>query len=309
MSRVTDFSQNQLTMFYVANTQKQLFDTQNQISTGYISDNYSGIGADSSRFVNLQSAESRIAQYLDNAGIVTQRLTSMETVTSQLFSVASKFQTLLVNGLNAESSADLGLNQQATDMLNQVAALLNTQLDGRYLFSGSATSTPPVDLNASGFTTPPGVYPSMANTAYYMGDATKLKGRIDDNYDLSYGVTADATGFEELIRSLKLAATANIGPPQDRNRLEEALRLAHLAIQDIPTITSQIGSAQVAIQNIQTKHADFKQFADKALGDIAHVDVAEAVTRLSQDQTTLQASYQVIARLSQLGLAQFLPVG
>jgi len=307
MTRVTDFSQNQLQLFYLQNTQQRLFDTQNQISTGLVAPNFAGIGADSSRLVSLQSSQARVDQYTANAQIVDQRLTSMETSTGQLFDIASKFQTLLVNGLNAESSSDLNLNQQAQDMLNQVAGLLNSQLDGRYLFAGTSTDTAPVDLNAAGFAAPPGVYPGTADTGYYTGTSTKLTARIDDNYDLSYGVTADAPGFEELIRSLRLAADANVGPPQDRNRLEESLRVVKQAIQDIPTITSQIGSAQAAIQNIQSKHTDFKQFADKAIGDIANVDVTQAVTRLSEDQVTLEASYQVIARLSQLNLSQFLP--
>jgi flagellar hook-associated protein 3 FlgL len=309
MTRVTDFSQNQLQLFYLSNTQARLFDTQNQISTGLVAKNFAGIGADSSRLVSLQSAETRVNQYLSNAQIANQRLTSMETTTGQLFEIASKFQTLLINGLNAESSSDLNINQQAQDMLNQVAGLLNSQLDGRYLFAGTSTNVAPVDLNAAGFVTPPGVYPGTADTGYYTGNGTELSVRIDDNYDLSYGVTADAPGFEELIRSLRLAADANVGPPQDRNRLEESLRLAKGAIQDIPTITSQIGSAQAAIENIQSKHTDFKQFADKAIGDISNVDVTEAVTRLSEDQVTLEASYQVIARLSQLSLSRFLPSG
>jgi flagellar hook-associated protein 3 FlgL len=306
MTRVTDFSQNQLQLFYLQNTQQRLFDTQNQISTGFVATKFSGIGADSSRLVSLQSSETRVNQYQANAQIVSQRLTSMETNTGQLFDIASKFQTLLVNGLNAESSSDLNLNAQAQDMLNQVAGLLNTQLDGRYLFAGTSTDTAPVDLNATGFVTPPGVYPSSPDTGYYAGNSTKLTARVDDNYDLSYGVTADQPGFEELIRSLRLAADANVGPPQDRNRLEESLRVVKQAVQDIPNITSQIGSAQAAIQNIQSKHTDFKQFADKAIGDISNVDVTEAMTKLSEDQTTLEASYQVIAHLAQLNLSQFL---
>ena len=307
MTRVTDYGQSQLQMFFLQNTQQRMFDTQNQVSTGFVSQNFAGIGADSSRLVSLQSSEARVTQYQSNAQIVDQRLTAMATDTSQIFDIASKFQTLLVNGLNAESSSDLNLNQQATDMLNQVQGLLNSQLDGRYLFAGTATDTPPVDVNAPGFVPPPGVYPSSPDTSYYQGNSTKLTARVDDNYDLSYGVTADQPGFEQLIRSLHLAATANVGPPQDRNRLEDALAAVKQAVQNIPDITSQIGGAQAAIQNIQSKHTDFKQFADKAIGDISNVDVTAAVTKLTQDQTTLQASYQVIARLSQLHLSQFLP--
>ena len=305
MSRVSDFGQSQLTLYYLTNTQKRLFDTQNSISSGKVAPNFAGLGADSSRFVNLQSSVSRVDQYLKNAQIVDQRMAQMETINGQIFDIASQFKTLLVNGLNANQGADLDLNQKASDFLTQVSGLLNSQLDGRYLFSGSATDTAPVDLNAAGFATPPGVYPTTADTGYYQGNATKLSARLDESFDLSYGVTADATGYEELIRSLRLAADASLAP-QDQNRLEESLRVVNEAIQNIPNVTGQIGSTRAAIESIVNKHTDFKQFADKAIGDLANVDVAQAVTVLSQDQTTLEASYQVVARLSQLTLSNFL---
>lgn len=306
MTRITDYSQSQQTLFFLQNLQKQLTDTQNQISTGLVSQDYAGLGADTSRVVSLQSAEARVNQYTSTAQTVNQRLTSMESATGQLFTVASNLQKLLVNGLNAQSASDLNLNQQATDMLNQVQGILNTQLDGTYLFAGTATNTPPVDVNAAGFATPPGVYPSSADTGYYQGNDTKLSARVDDNYDLTYGITANESGFEQLIRSLRLAATTNVGPPSDTNRLNEALGVVQQAIQNIPDITSRIGSAQSAMQAVQAKQTDFKQFADQTIGDLSNVDVTQAVTKLSEQQTTLQASYQVLARLSQLNLAQYL---
>ena len=305
MSRVSDFGQSQLTLFYLTNTQQRLFDTQNSISSGKVAPNFSGLGADSGRYVNLQTSVSRVDQYLKNAQIVDQRMAQMETINGQIFDIASKFKTLLVNGLNANQGADLDINQKAQDFLTQAAGLLNSQLDGRYLFSGSATDTAPVDVNAAGFATPPGVYPTTADTGYYQGNSTKLTARLDESFDMSYGVTADATGYEELIRSLRLAADASVAP-QDQNRLEESLRVVNEAIQNIPNITGQIGSTRAAIESITNKHTDFKQFADKAIGDLANVDVAKAVTVLTEDQTTLQASYQVVAQLSHLSLSNFL---
>ena len=305
MSRVSDFGQSQLTLYYLASTQKRLFDTQNTVSTGKVAPDFAGLGADSSRFVNLQASVARVDQYLKNAQIVDQRLAQMETINGQVFTIASNFKTLLVNGLNANQAADLDLGQKAQDMLTQISGLLNSQLDGRYLFSGTATDTAPVDVNAAGFVTPPGVYPGTADTGYYQGNATKLSARLDESFDLSYGVTADNAGYEQLIRALRLAADATLAP-QDQNRLDEALRVVNDAIQAIPNITGQIGSARAVIESIGNKHTDFKQFADKAVGDLANVDVARAVTLLTQDQTTLEASYQVVARLSQLSLSNFL---
>jgi len=308
MTRITNYAQNQQTLFYLQNLQQQMANTQNQITTGLVSQNYAGLGTNTSQLVSLQSVESQVNQFASNAQSVNQQLTSMESATTQLFNIATNAQTLLQSALNAQTASDVNLSQQATNMLDQVQAILNTQLGGQYLFAGTATNTAPVDVNAPGFATPPSVYPTSADTGYYQGNDTKLSAPVDSNYDLTYGVTADAPGFEELIRSLRLAATTNVGPPSDSNRLNEALRVAQQAIQDIPNITGQIGSSQAAIQTVQAQQTDFTQFANKTIGDISNVDVTQAVSQLSQQQTTLEASYQVIARLSQMNLAQFLPV-
>lgn len=306
MTRVTDYAQNQLNLFYIQSTQQRMFDAQNQISTGKVSQTYSGIAADSGQLVNLESARTRVDQYLKSIQTVTQRLQEMESDTTTLTRVASNLQTLLVNGLNAETSSDLNLNQQAQDMLNQVQGILNDQLNGRYLFGGTATDIAPVDFNAAGFATPPSVYPTSADTGYFQGNSTKLAVQVDDHLSITYGVTADEPAIEQLVRALRLTATASVGPPQDRNRLEEALRVVKQAVTALPDITSKIGTAQKALLDMTSKHNDFQQFADSVTGGIANTDVTKAITLLSEDQTTLQASYQVLARLSALNLADFL---
>jgi flagellar hook-associated protein 3 FlgL len=306
MTRVTDLAQHNLTQFHLRNAQERIFDTQIQIATGTVADRYSAIGTDAGRLVSLESTQTRIEQYVKNIEIIDQRLQVMETNTSQVFELASTFRTLLINGLNAEASSDLGLALAAQDILQQVAGLLNEQQDGRYLFSGTATNVAPVDLNASGFTAPPPLYPSAADTAYFQGNSTKLSVRVDSNVDVTYGVTADETGFEQIIRALHLASTADVGPPQDRNRFEEALRVVNEALDDIPLIVSRIGGARRTLEQITSKHQEFSLFTEEAIGKIENVDVAEAVSRLTKDQVTLEASYLTVARLAELSLVRFL---
>jgi flagellar hook-associated protein 3 FlgL len=306
MTRVSDLAQHNLSQFNIQNTQQRLFETQVQISTGKVSSQYSGLGTDAGRLVSLENTRVRIDQYMKNIEIVDQRLQVMETDVSTIFELASTFRTLLINGLNVEGSSDLALNSAAQDILAQVAGFLNEQQDGRYLFAGTATNMPPVDLNAAGFTSPPPVYPSTANTAYFTANSTRLSVRVDDNLDVAYGVTADETGFEQFIRSLKLASTANVGPPQDRNRLEEALRMVNESLKTIPLIITKIGAARRTLEEISAKHSEFNLFTEEAIGKIENVDVAVAITRLTTDQVTLEASYLTVARLASLSLAQFL---
>ena len=306
MTRVADLGQSQLIKSYIADTQARLQATQIQVTTGQKAQRYAGIADDANTLVNLESSNARIQQYLANNKIVTARLNAMDTSLSQLTDIASKLKTLLVNAANGSNASQMGLSDQATNLLNQAAGLLNAKFGNAYLFGGTRTDTPPVNLSAAGYSAPGSSYPSNVDTGYYQGDTTKLVARAGDSFDVTYGVTANQNGFEELIRSLQLTATASVSPTIDSTRLNEALSVVNSAIQDLPTIRAGIGAAGNAIDQANTEHNTLSTYLEQNITDIKAVDVPSALTQLSSDQTLLQAAYTTIVKLSGLSLAQFM---
>lgn len=306
MTRVSDLAQNQLIMSYIADTQARIQATQIQVSTGQAAQRYAGIASQANTLVNLESVDSRIKQYLSNNTQVTGRLNTMDTAVSQLSDIASQLKTLLVNATNGNNASQLALNQQAQDLLNQAAGILNSKFGNTYLFGGTRTDAPPVDLNAAGYSAPSGSYPSSADTGYYQGNSTKLVARAADNFDVTYGVTADQPGFEELIRSLQLTATAATSPTIDTARLNEALNVVNQAVNDLPTVRSSIGAAQNAIDQATNEHNTMSTYLEQTITDIKSVDVPSALTQLSSDQTVLEAAYMTTVRLSGMSLASYM---
>lgn len=306
MTRVTDLSQNQLIQSYIADTQARIQSTQIQVSTGQAAQRYAGIASQSNTLVNLESTDSRAKQYVSNNTQITARLNTMDTAVSQLSDIASQLSTLLVNATNGNNASQLALSQQATGLLNQAAGLLNTKFGDSYLFSGTATDTAPVDLNAAGYSAPGNSYPSSADTGYYQGNSTKLVARAADNFDVTYGVTADQPGFEELFRSLQMTATATTSPTVDTARLNEALSVVKQAIADIPTIRSTIGASGNAISAASDEHTTMTTYLEQNITDIKSVDVPSALTKLSSDQTVLEAAYMTTVRLSGLSLVSYM---
>ena len=88
----------------------------------------------------------RSNQYVANNQLIEDRLQLMEGNVGQVFDILTEFKTLLINALNEGNAAELGLQNHASEMMTQVSTLLNADLDGRHLFAGSMTNTPPVDL-------------------------------------------------------------------------------------------------------------------------------------------------------------------
>ena len=257
--------------------------------------------------MNLESAQERINQFMMNNNLVTIRLQTMESHTSQIFDIATEFRTLLISALNTDTNAeDIVINTVATSRLAMVATLLNVEIEGRHLFSGMKTDTVPVDLNDPTFLPPPAAYPSItADTNYYQGDEATLVAHADDNTDVSYSIRADASGFEKLIRSLHLAETT-VTSPLDRARLEDALRLAEEAINEIPDIRTNIGASLKTVELANAIHSDALLKMQENISDIENVDIPAAMARLSNDQLHLEASFMVFARLSSLSLVNFL---
>lgn len=304
MTRVTDLTAHSTRMHYVQAAQSRQQDLQVQISSGKKSDTYSGVASEASRLVSLKGEHTRASQYVENIGVVDLRLQKMESSVSTVFDIASRLRTLLVNAQNGDNAKELALAQNAGNMLDEVAGLLNARESGRYLFSGTRTDAAPIDLEALPVD---GDFTDTADTFYYKGDSTRLTIRTEETATVEYGVTADERGFEKLIRALKITETTNLdNPDQAHARLETAIDLVNEALESIPDIRGRIGNARSSLEIARSRHDEFLLHAEQAIGDIENVDIAEAITRLTGEQVTLNASYAAISRLQQISLVNYL---
>lgn len=193
----------------------------------------------------------------------------------------------VTTGLNDAAIADADTEIRLDDFLENVAAS-----DGSVNVADARPGDPGYDV---------------ANPGFYEGDNAELSVRIDPNATVDYGVKANESGFEKLFRALYMVRNATVTPGNiDRTTLESALGLAIESIREIPDIRSNIGSDRLALEQMKNRHEDFIVFTNEAVNKIESVDVAAAVTRISNEQVQLEASYMLTARLSQLSLAKFL---
>lgn len=306
MTRIATLSHHNLIQSQILLAQQRVQNLQIQLSSGYKARRYSSIASDSAKLVNLESSRARTDQYVKGNNTTTLRLQTMEQSVAQAFDIASALKTLLVNAINAENAAELPLNLSAQDMMNELSRALNAKLGDRYLFSGTATATAPVDFTDPTFNSPPTVYPSNADTSYFQGNNTKLTAQAADDYDITWGVTADEAGFEQLIRALHLTATASTSPTIEKLRLQEALVVVNQAIDNIPVIRSRIGSAQLSIELANESHLDISLYIDESITSLKAVDIPLTVTKLANDQVILEASYMTVVRLASMNLVNFM---
>jgi flagellar hook-associated protein 3 FlgL len=305
MIRVATFASQQLSLSQQMKTQSQWAEANIQASSGKESRDYAGIAVDSSRLISLENMSESLDSYIANIDLTDARLQNMESSVAAVFDIATEVRTLLMEALNAGNAEDAAVQENASILLEEVAARLNVSHDGRYLFAGAGIDTPPVDLTT--FDPDDAAYdpndPSLANAGYYAGDDTVLSVRIEETVILDYGVTATESGMEALLRGLYLASTA---APTDTARLESALDLMNTAIDELPDIRARIGTTRSALEHTKLAHSEVQLFASKEISDIENVDVVRTMTRISALQLQLEASYMITAQMANITLINFL---
>ena len=148
MTRVATFALHQLTLSQTTAAQARYQDLNIQVSSGKKSRQYTGIASETHQLIDVETIRAQAQRFKANIDQADRRLETMENTTASVFELASGLRTLLINGISGGNADYLELRVQARNMLEQVAGLLNSDLDGRYLFSGSRTDTLPVDLEA-----------------------------------------------------------------------------------------------------------------------------------------------------------------
>ncbi|MCP3384457.1 flagellar hook associated protein [Bradyrhizobium sp. CCGUVB4N] len=150
----------------IRNINQQLTDLSTQLSTGKLSQNYSGMGTNEGFAIASRAQLSNIAAYTDTITNVNVNINLANTALQSLTTIRNTVQTG-----SATSSQDLNVNGQtvaqntAAAQFGSMVGVLNTQSGNRYLFSGTAYNTQSV-ANAgdiiNGTTTQAGLKQVMA---------------------------------------------------------------------------------------------------------------------------------------------------
>ena len=305
MIRVANFAQFQLQMSNIQRTQSGVAESQIEIATGKKAQSYSEISSQSSQLVNLERSLARKDQFVINIEQAEVRLNTMESSLNVMVDRAIEVKTIISQGLSGSNINDLPLVEFAQTFSTEIAALLNTQLGGEFIFSGSLTDQAAVDLTDPTYlpqTGLPGTF--SADTNYYQGDSFVRAVRADDNYDLDIGITADDPAFEELLRTMAYMDYAGVNT--DTTVLEEAFRLVSSAIDGLSTLRGKVGAHSQVLQSAKNSHNDFTTFASNLVSNIEDTDIAEATTELAFAEVQLQGSYLAISRMRELSLLRYL---
>lgn len=305
MFRVADFAQHQLTLSYTMRTQGNVAERQIEIASGKRAQQYSTIATDTSELVNIERSVARTEQFNRNIDQALTRLGIMESSVTIMVERATEVLAIMSSAISGENINDVPLQEFAATFLAEAESLLNTQHEDRYLFAGSQTDAPAIDLTDAAYTPQaglPGVF--TADFDYYQGDTLTLSVRTDETFETDYGITADEPAFEEMLRAFSYMDYA--GANLDGAVLQQAYTMMKSAVDGLSDIRGRIGASSKVLEAASSGHDDYLTYASNLVSVLEDVDVAEATTRLAQDEVQLQGSYLSLSRISDLSLLNYL---
>ena len=147
--RIATFAASSRVLDETLRSQAQLAKLQLQEASGKISTDYGGLGSTAGRVINVEVSKQRAQAYADAASLSDDRVQVMYDTVGSLVDLLTQLRSDLASassGLDGTSGA--AINATAAEMLNEAASLMNSQFEGRYLFSGSRVDTKPVDVSS-----------------------------------------------------------------------------------------------------------------------------------------------------------------
>src|ERR1700733_9656047 len=182
----------------VQNLNNQLTNLSTQLATGEKSTSYSGMGSNEGFAIAARSQLSNISAFTTTITNVNTSISAANTVLQSLSDIGATVQSdAQTTPQNLNSTGQTIGQQNALTELSSVVGILNTQAGDRYLFSGSAISTPPVadvDTIMNGNGTQAGLKQLIAERA--QADGTTGLGRLTISAPTTTGTApASTTSF------------------------------------------------------------------------------------------------------------------
>jgi hypothetical protein len=242
--------------------------------------------------------------------------------------VTDSVQTLLakidsITGTSIPSTVSGGVIRLHTD--NAASLTVTSSNSPAFLALGFAPSVtaavPPLRVGSIPFSTATSlVSGTPANTiAWYTGEAgpgsarATATARVDPAATVQYGIRANEQAIRSELQTLAVfaAVTTTLSPNSALQVQALSERVAqnlarHPGQQAIEDIQSDLATAQLTMKNAKSRQTQAQGMLQSIVDDAESVSRDQVASQILALQTSLQASYQTTAMLSQLTLTRYL---
>ena len=307
LDRVGSWSFGQGLINEYSRIQARTLTAQQQIATGKVGDQFADVKDKAGVLASAKLKSSAIDTYLSTTKEVLNKLDVQDLHLRQLSDIAARLRAALGDAISTGRAP--ALMEEVKNLYNEAVSILNTRVDGKYVYGGSRTDQPPVNTpDLAALVAVPTVYDAFDNTP------VKQTQRIDENEAIETGMLASdiGAGLLRMFKDIGTFDTSVNGPfgfqlTQAQTVFLNTTQAAMPAVQtDVNAFAAINGTRHAQVTAARDRHETMSAYFTKFIGDIEDVDLSEAVARLNQDQVAAQAAGRMIAQLNQFSLLDFL---
>ncbi len=335
MSTINSLSHFNTMSAAIRRNQEKMALFEKQLATGTKGDRFSDLGTAASRSVDLREAAVRFDRSLTDIATIATRTDVADKSLGRIQAAAIEFRDLtsqLVN--NADLVPTLNVQDQARSALKELERLLNSDVDGHYVFSGANAATrsmvPSETVGATvqaALTAAPPITAADAfavvdaefadATIFYSGGTPLQPVPIGRNETISYGITGDEGAFRDILATLHAIAETDYsgligggGPEAVAQQTREFFKTAMERLTSGADRVSQLmvrnGRAQNDLDQLQADHQPAKEMFEASASELEAADPYEVATRMEYTRTMLEATFRASAAIRDLSLANFM---
>lgn len=286
--RVANKTMYEMIKFNLAGLSEEMASANRVVSSGKrildLSDDPVGL----TQSLKIKSTLSSLDQLGKNITLGKSWLTASESALNHVQDVISEARTLSVQ----MASATVGVEQRKSasqivqQILDEIISLANTEMSGRYIFSGSKTDTLAFDSSGS-----------------YGGDNTPFAVKIGKDAAIKVGNDGQAV-FGTLFTTLSTLRDDLLG--NNVSGVQASIDSLTDHFEEISNHISEIGSKSLRMEIKEKIFLDLKISNTDRLSRIEDADIAEAIIDLKGKELAYQATLASSARVMELSLLDYL---
>jgi flagellar hook-associated protein 3 FlgL len=283
----------------LSNTSSQMVKAQEMVSTGKKINNLSDDPIGLVGVLDLRSSLANLEQMSGNISTGRSWLTTAESALTQVVDIITEAKELTVRMSSANiSSSDRTNSSILVDgYLHQIIALSNSQVGGRYIFSGTNTEITPFELNTG------------ETQVDYYGNDTPSSIKIGKDSDIEigkdgkdiFGNTWDDNNIFKTLIDLKAYLQDD-----DISGIQAAMDNLESHLDSVNASISEIGGKVIRLDIRENIMADLKLIYTERKSLLEEVDIAEAIIGLEAKELAYNAALSASAKIMQLSLVDFL---
>ena len=286
------------------------------------------------RLAQVEDRLARLTAHGRNGALALSELDGLQGALGAIGDLATLRAGELVTAPGLMDEATLNLrSRQAGQDFQAVVRLMNVDVGGRFVLSGTAVQTPPLDdpaailqqveAQVAGLTSPGDIIAALDAwfdapaggggfiDAHYGGNADPVVTSVSPESTVTHALTAVDPAFRGILAGMAIAAIAG-NPDLALSRDDKASLMAAAGTRigagndALTSERSRVGMNQQQVEQAVARNGAARTALSIARSDILAADPYDTASALTQTEANLQNLYALTSRLSRLSLADYL---